>query len=260
MTPDVEAPRIRYSKVANTAKDIKSSLNISYDLDKREKAFRIEGLKNVDVYDIAILYGFKEHELALASPNFGLIQACFYSKFPIVIRGRLEDLKGVLPFKARRIDGNFVELNLRLKDIDKVSHSNKKKVFNSLKRIDELGTVEWLKQFVEVVKLYPNTNTMNESGEKKYTNYKEVWRDGDYTVVMMADPALTPQIVPLRGRLIKLRYKGVILQCQNYFCLGHTKIGFNNSKIKTQDYANTIKQTITNNVSREENEGFIARR
>uniref|UniRef100_A0A0K2TIM6 Uncharacterized protein n=1 Tax=Lepeophtheirus salmonis TaxID=72036 RepID=A0A0K2TIM6_LEPSM len=96
---------------------------------------------------------------------------------------------------------------------------------------------------------------MNESGEKKYTDYKEVWRDGDYTVVMMADPALTPQIVPLRGRLIKLRYKGVILQCQNYFFLGHTKIGFNNSKIKIQDYANTIKQTITNNVSREENEG-----
>ncbi|QQP56201.1 Uncharacterized protein FKW44_000786, partial [Caligus rogercresseyi] len=114
---------------------------------------RQDNLKHVDVYNIALKFGFMEHELAGANPRFGFGQACFYTKFPVDVRGRLEDLKKVESYTLTNSQGEKVNIVVRLKGIEKVTIDNKKQfsitMVNSFKRVDEGKAVEWFKQFGE---------------------------------------------------------------------------------------------------------------
>ncbi|QQP50416.1 Uncharacterized protein FKW44_011418, partial [Caligus rogercresseyi] len=102
-------------------------------------------------------------------------------------------------------------------------------------------------QFGEVTDHYPKRNPSNEAAELKYRSYKDIWRDGDYIVEMIVDPNNLPQIVPLQGLLIRLKFKGSKLQCQNCFGIGHTKHSCNNARITLEDYKKAIKQLIAQN-------------
>ncbi|QQP58219.1 Uncharacterized protein FKW44_003463, partial [Caligus rogercresseyi] len=77
---------------------------------------------------MALLFGFKEHEIAGANPKFGWNQAAFYTKFPIDIRTRLEDLKKVHSYEVKNVVGNLIDVNLRLKGLEKINLETKKKV------------------------------------------------------------------------------------------------------------------------------------
>ncbi|QQP37441.1 Uncharacterized protein FKW44_017708, partial [Caligus rogercresseyi] len=92
-------------------------------------------------------------------------------------------------------------------------------------------------------------NPSNEAAELKYRSYKDIWRDGDYIVEMIVDPNNLPQIIPIQGILIKLKFKGSKLQCQNCFGVGHTKHSCNNARVKLEDYNKALKQLIAQNKS-----------
>ncbi|QQP53693.1 Hypothetical protein FKW44_006256 [Caligus rogercresseyi] len=59
-------------------------------------------------------------------------------------------------------------------------------MINSFKRGDEGKAVEWFKQFGEVLRHYPKKNPLDKDAEKKYGSYKDIWRDGDYIVEIIA--------------------------------------------------------------------------
>ncbi|QQP56202.1 Uncharacterized protein FKW44_000787, partial [Caligus rogercresseyi] len=84
-------------------------------------------------------------------------------------------------------------------------------------------------------------NPLDKDAEKKYGSYKDIWRDGDYIVEIIANPRLIPQIMPFNGVLIKLKFKGALLQCQNCFQWGHTKTNCKHQRIRVQDYEKGLK-------------------
>uniref|UniRef100_A0A0K2VBH7 Uncharacterized protein n=1 Tax=Lepeophtheirus salmonis TaxID=72036 RepID=A0A0K2VBH7_LEPSM len=57
-------------------------------------------------------FGFKYNKIAGANQRFGMGQACIYTKFPIDIKVRLEDLQNPQKLKVKNIEGIFEEVPL----------------------------------------------------------------------------------------------------------------------------------------------------
>ncbi|QQP50162.1 Uncharacterized protein FKW44_011068, partial [Caligus rogercresseyi] len=210
--------------------------------------FRGDNLRHVDIYDIAMRFGFKEHEVAGANPRFSHGHACFYSRYPIDVRSRINELKGSQSLEVKNIDGSRENVTFRLKGIDKIHINQKKKItltlINTFKRVNEIRLVEWLKIFGVVENHYPKRNPFDERAESKYKSYKELWRDGDYMVEMVADPSSIPQILPFEGNLVKVKFSGVRLQCQKCFNFGHLKQHCMEKRLKTSEYERALRQTL----------------
>ncbi|QQP40543.1 Uncharacterized protein FKW44_014625, partial [Caligus rogercresseyi] len=216
---------------------------------KEDESFRAEKVKHIDVYEMALLFGFKEHELAGANTKFGLNQVGFYTKFPIDVRGRLNDLKKVHSFKVKSVGGSLVNISLKLKGVDKIEVNLKRKVLitmeNTFKRINEDGAVQYLQKYGQVVTHYPKKNPSNEAAERKFKEYKNVWRDCDYIVELIADPATLPQVIPFQGCLIRLKFRGARVQCLNCFGHGHLKQDCSNTRLRLRDYDRVLKETLS---------------
>ncbi|QQP40421.1 Uncharacterized protein FKW44_014448, partial [Caligus rogercresseyi] len=209
------------------------------------KAFRQVGLKHFDMYKLALFFGFKEHEIAGANPRLGLGLACFYTKFPVDVRDRLNELKKEKKIELRNGEGIDEEVTIKLKGIDKITVDRKKRLsltaINTFKRINESKFVEWMQQFGEVVAHYPKKNPVDKEAEVFFPKYKNDWRDGDYIMELIADPSMIPQIVVFQGNIIKLRFAGARMQCQNCFNFGHLKHYCTHKKVRLFEYERSLR-------------------
>ncbi|QQP55593.1 Uncharacterized protein FKW44_008835 [Caligus rogercresseyi] len=230
------------------------------------ECFKTDNLKHINVYDLAVLYGFREEEIAGANPRFGLGQACFYTRCPVDVRTRLNDLKRSFTMKVLNHEGVLVDAVFKLKGIDKVVVDGKKKVtvtlINTFKRVDEASMVKWMGKWGEVLNHYPKKNPVNKTAEEKYSNYREIWRDSDYVIEIITDPSTLPQIIAFKGNLVRLKFSGSKIQCQRCFNFGHLKYYCNEQRVRTFDYEKTLIKTLedrTNNVIGESNNVVVSK-
>ncbi|QQP58177.1 Uncharacterized protein FKW44_003409, partial [Caligus rogercresseyi] len=83
---------------------------------------------------------------------------------------------------------------------------------------------------------------------------RDIWRDSDYIVEIVADPTCIPQIVPYQGFLIKLKFSGVKLQCQRCFNFGHMKHHCTQKRVKIFEYDRALKKGMDERLQKEKNE------
>uniref|UniRef100_A0A0K2U4X9 Uncharacterized protein n=1 Tax=Lepeophtheirus salmonis TaxID=72036 RepID=A0A0K2U4X9_LEPSM len=55
---------------------------------------------------------------------------------------------------------------------------------------------------------------------------------------------MIPQIVPTDDYLIKLRFKGAQLKCQNCFSFEHNKLSCENERINAQEHVKSLKTSL----------------
>ncbi|QQP40285.1 Uncharacterized protein FKW44_014277, partial [Caligus rogercresseyi] len=213
-----------------------------------ERAFNNRRLKHINIYNAAMHFGFSEEEIAGAQPQYGFGYASFYTNEPINIRDRIDSLKKEYSTEVEGPNGELRSIKMKIKGIQNVDFDRKKnikiKAINTLKRVDEEGVVEWIKNFAEVLNAYPEPNPEDEEAERKYKKYKSVWRTSNFIVEANADSNTIPQILPVKGHLVNLRFPGVRLQCQNCFQFGHARTNCNGKRLQIIEYETVLKQKI----------------